>query len=53
MGGNRVDTDRDGVIDALDPDSDGDRLSDASEGTKDTDGDGVPDYRDRTGKKQR
>lgn len=40
------DTDRDGVIDALDTDSDGDGISDRLEGTADTDGDGVPNYRD-------
>lgn len=45
------DTDRDGVIDALDPDDDGDgipTLVELSFGpyTQDTDGDGIPDYRD-------
>ena len=44
--GSPVDTDGDGTIDALDPDSDGDGIPDASEGAADTDGDGTPDYRD-------
>jgi cysteine-rich repeat protein len=47
----KVDTDADGVIDALDTDSDGDGLSDADEHgpdatPRDTDSDGIPDYRD-------
>lgn len=42
----KVDTDRDGTIDALDTDSDGDGLLDAEEKTGDTDADSVPDYRD-------
>ncbi|TVQ90722.1 MAG: hypothetical protein EA397_11625 [Deltaproteobacteria bacterium] len=47
-----LDSDEDGVIDALDTDSDSDGLSDAFEAgpdpssPRDTDGDGVPDYRD-------
>ncbi|WP_226012994.1 dockerin type I domain-containing protein [Halomicrobium salinisoli] len=45
-GGQPVDTDGDGVIDARDRDSDGDRVPDLREGTNDTDGDGRPDYRD-------
>ena len=45
-GGQPVDTDGDGQIDALDPDSDGDNVPDQTEGVVDTDGDGVPDYRD-------
>lgn len=45
-GGTAVDTDNDGVIDALDIDSDNDGAPDAEEGTDDTDGDGTPDWRD-------
>ena len=45
-GGEPIDTDGDGTIDALDPDSDGDGIPDIVEGTNDTDGDGVPNYRD-------
>jgi hypothetical protein len=45
-GGQPVDTDDDGIIDARDADSDGDRIPDIREGTVDTDGDGTPDYRD-------
>ncbi|SFR97753.1 hypothetical protein SAMN05216559_1908 [Halomicrobium zhouii] len=45
-GGDPVDTDGDGIIDARDDDSDGDRIPDLREGTNDTDGDGTPDYRD-------
>lgn len=45
-GGSAVDTDGDGIIDALDADSDGDGILDANEGAGDTDGDGAPDYRD-------
>ncbi|MFT7623350.1 MAG: hypothetical protein ACI9WU_002533, partial [Myxococcota bacterium] len=44
--GSPVDTDQDGVIDALDSDSDDDGLSDATEGSADTDIDGIPDWRD-------
>ncbi len=48
------DTDRDGVIDALDPDSDGDTVADADEAGDDdvdtppvdSDGDGAADFRD-------
>ncbi len=42
----KVDTDKDGTIDALDTDSDGDSLPDQGEGSLDTDTDGVPNYRD-------
>ncbi len=45
-GGQAVDTDGDGTIDALDEDSDGDTLPDALEGLQDSDNDGTPDYRD-------
>ncbi|MDS0261033.1 hypothetical protein NDI56_16660 [Haloarcula sp. S1CR25-12] len=45
-GGQPIDTDGDGVIDARDADSDGDRIPDIREGDIDTDGDGTPDYRD-------
>lgn len=45
-GGYSIDTDKDGTIDALDPDSDNDGLPDASEGVTDSDGDGIPNYRD-------
>jgi hypothetical protein len=49
-GGERVDTDNDGVIDALDTDSDNDGIPDSVEkgtgGPVDTDKDGTPDYRD-------
>jgi MYXO-CTERM domain-containing protein len=50
-GTNPVDTDKDGLLDALDPDSDGDSIPDAFEkgtGDKlaDTDMDGTPDYLD-------
>jgi hypothetical protein len=41
-----VDTDRDGVSDAEDPDADGDGVADAEEGGVDTDDDGVADFRD-------
>ena len=49
-----VDTNNDGVIDALDNDSDGDGIDDAIEAGDadlatppvDTDGDGIPDYQD-------
>ena len=52
--GKPLDTDEDGIIDALDSDSDGDGISDLEEaGDKlvstppaDTDSDGIPDYRD-------
>jgi len=41
------DTDGDGLIDARDPDSDGDAVPDSDEGyARDTDGDGTPDVRD-------
>ena len=45
-GGNPIDTDSDGTIDALDPDSDNDGTPDASEGSGDSDGDGIPNFRD-------
>lgn len=45
-GGSPVDTDGDGVIDALDLDSDGDGIPDAVEGTGDPDGDGIGNWRD-------
>jgi hypothetical protein len=41
-----VDTDRDGVIDARDEDSDGDGTRDLDEGRLDSDRDGTPDWRD-------
>ncbi|NOY53837.1 MAG: S8 family serine peptidase [Deltaproteobacteria bacterium] len=41
-----LDTDGDGIYDALDTDSDNDGKTDLSEGTGDSDGDGVPNYRD-------
>ncbi len=40
------DTDFDGVIDALDPDDDGDGVPTAEEGLGDPDGDGVPNHLD-------
>lgn len=44
---NPRDTDGDGVIDALDPDDDGDGIDTADEGaTADSDNDGIPDYLD-------
>jgi hypothetical protein len=46
----RTDTDRDGKVDYLDTDSDGDGISDRNEGRADSDGDGVADYRDQPGK---
>ncbi len=46
LDGRPVDTDKDGVPDHLDLDSDGDGALDASEGTGDRDGDGIPDWRD-------
>jgi hypothetical protein len=48
-GGLHVDTDGDGLVDAVDLDSDGDGQSDAIEGTNDDDEDGVPNYRDVSG----
>ncbi|WP_228841667.1 hypothetical protein [Haloarcula sp. CBA1127] len=45
-GGKPIDTDGNGVIDARDADSDGDRIPDLREGDVDTDGDGTPNYRD-------
>ncbi len=44
--GKDIDTDGDGIIDALDLDSDGDGLPDAEEGLKDSDNDGRPDFQD-------
>jgi len=46
VGGMPVDTDQDGVIDALDLDADGDGIPDTVEGTEDQDGDGIPCFRD-------
>ena len=46
-GGYYVDSDLDGIIDALDLDSDNDGLSDIFENIKDEDGDGIADYRDK------
>jgi len=40
------DTDGDGVIDALEPDDDGDGVPTEDELGRDTDGDGLPDHRD-------
>lgn len=40
------DTDGDGIVDHLELDSDNDGIPDALEGTVDTDGDGAPDYLD-------
>lgn len=45
-GGQSVDTDGDGFIDALDMDSDADGVDDATDGAEDFDNDGVPNYRD-------
>jgi hypothetical protein len=45
-GGTAVDTDGDGVIDALDLDSDDDGYPDEDEGTVDRNGNGIPAYRD-------
>ncbi len=45
-GGNPQDTDNDGIIDALDPDDDGDGIPTLDEGTGDADNDGIPDYLD-------
>lgn len=45
-GGQPIDTDGDGIIDALDTDSDNDGVPDAVEGTQDLDGDGAPNWRD-------
>jgi len=45
-GGQPVDTDGDGTIDALDLDSDDDGRLDSVEGTGDVDGDGIPNWRD-------
>lgn len=41
-----LDTDGDGIADAIDQDDDNDGISDATEGTADTDGDGVIDAKD-------
>ncbi len=41
-----LDTDHDGLIDAMDGDSDGDGILDRTEGVDDTDHDGIPNYRD-------
>ncbi|MEW6775200.1 MAG: hypothetical protein AB1405_02830 [Bdellovibrionota bacterium] len=45
-GGDVVNTDSDGLVDALDPDSDEDGLLDYLEGAADRDDDGTPDFRD-------
>lgn len=42
----KVDSDGDGILDALDTDSDGDGLADGLEGTADDDGDGRANFRD-------
>ncbi len=42
-----LDSDGDGIIDALDTDSDNDGKSDIIEGTGDIDGDGAPNYMDK------
>ncbi len=46
QGGLPIDTDGDSIIDALDPDSDNDGISDLDEGLTDSDGDGIPDAYD-------
>ncbi len=46
----RPDTDGDGMIDALDTDSDNDKIPDSAEGRLDSDQDGVPDSLDASGK---
>ncbi len=45
-GAKPLDSDGDGVIDAMDLDSDNDGTMDQEEGTGDLDGDGTPNYRD-------
>lgn len=45
-GGNKVDTDGDGTLDALDLDSDADGVGDKDEGLTDSDSDGTSDWRD-------
>jgi len=45
-GGLSVDTDTDGILNALDTDSDNDGILDQIEGNIDSDADGQPDYRD-------
>ncbi|WP_227357435.1 MSCRAMM family adhesin SdrC [Haladaptatus salinisoli] len=45
-GGQPVDTDQDGKIDALDSDSDNDGISDEAETDEDCEVDGIPNYRD-------
>lgn len=45
-GGQEIDTDSDGTIDALDSDSDGDGVLDVVEGLRDTNDDGELDFRD-------
>ncbi len=42
----RGDSDRDGLVDAIDPDDDNDAIPDYAEGAGDTDGDGLPDQLD-------
>ena len=44
--GSPLDTDNDGIIDALDVDSDNDGIPDILEGNADADGDGTPNYLD-------
>jgi len=44
--GLQVDTDHDGLADAIDLDSDGDGIPDSTETVQDTDGDGIANYRD-------
>lgn len=45
-GPNSTDTDKDGTPDYLDTDSDNDAIPDKQEGTKDTNHNGIPDFRD-------
>jgi len=44
---NPVDSDGDGIVDVLDPDSDNDGIPDGVEGDEDVDGDGIANFRDR------
>ncbi|MGB3402776.1 MAG: Ig-like domain-containing protein [Microcoleaceae cyanobacterium] len=46
FGDNPVDTDNDGILDAVDLDDDNDGILDELEGSGDTDGDGIPDIID-------
>ncbi len=43
---NEIDTDQDGIPDAIDVDDDNDGIPDIIEGTNDTDGDGIPNHLD-------